>query len=258
MLGSAEGQKPPSASGSGLPVYEEEVEEVAKEEFIIGDEDDDEDEKVDVDAVPTPDSPPPYYEEGDVVVPAEKAEGGDRAQCSIHYIKPADTLAGLSLHYRCDGALLCRMNKLPTSTLSTTPHLLHTLPFLLLPPSTTSSSLTPAHPPEIERQRLVLRRFQVRTRCADWAFSNAYVSAVFDRRKKEAEFVSANRMARGGAGDEIGIREGGELEEAIADWEKDQKWEKDQMNTKGKGKVVGSKLRSTGLVERDAKSWSWR
>lgn len=65
-------------------------------------------------------------------------------------------------------------------------------------------------------------------------------------------------MARGGAGDEIGIREGGELEEAIADWEKDQKWEKDQMNTKGKGKVVGSKLRSTGLVERDAKSWSWR
>lgn len=102
MLGSAEGQKPPSASGSGLPVYEEEVEEVAKEEFIIGDEDDDEDEKVDVDAVPTPDSPPPYYEEGDVVVPAEKAEGGDRAQCSIHYIKPADTLAGLSLHYRCD------------------------------------------------------------------------------------------------------------------------------------------------------------
>lgn len=61
---------------------------------------------------------------------------------------------------------LSRLNKLPLSTLSTTPQLLHTLPFLLLPPSAASMSTTPRLAPAEERRRLILRRFQVGMLCS--------------------------------------------------------------------------------------------
>lgn len=147
------------------------------------------------------------------------------------------------------------MNKLPLSTLSTTPHLLHTLPFLLLPPSATSCSSTPLHPPSVERRRLIVFKFQRQTRCIDWAMANTYVSTVFDAREKEADFVRQNRAARGDiSGGEVDVRKGGELEEAIEQWERDERWEREQ--GKGKG-TMGSRIKSTGQVEGKVKGWCW-
>lgn len=160
------------------------------------------------------------------------------------------------------------MNRLPISTLSTTPHLLHTLPFLLLPPhASPSTSTTPLLPPAEERRRLIVRRFQVQTRCAEYSVAKTYVDQVFEKRREEAEFVKANRDARRPAGttdvlEEELEREGGELEEACEAYLADERWEKEQKENqeKGKGKgLFGSKIKTTGQVEHKVKSgWSWR
>ncbi|CAK5269229.1 unnamed protein product, partial [Mycena citricolor] len=49
---------------------------------------------------------------------------------SKYYIKKGDTLQGIALRLSVDGRELCRLNKLPPSTLTTTPHILHTRIFL--------------------------------------------------------------------------------------------------------------------------------
>ncbi|KAK4705413.1 large subunit ribosomal protein L24e, partial [Phenoliferia sp. Uapishka_3] len=247
------GAKPASSSNftagsavahAGLPSYEE------VDDFVIGDEDDDEGAVGETEK----EGPPAYGEEAAQPAPAEKGgEDMSSGQMQVHYLRPEETLLGLSMKYRESGQLLCRLNKLPLSTLSTTPHLLHTLPFLLLPPTSSSASSSPLHPPFLERRRLILRRFQVHTRCSDWAMANFYVSAIFRERDAEYEMVKANRVARGESVEGLGPREGDELEEAIAAYEKDQKWEDGQ---KGKGKM-GSKIRSTGQVEREVKGWGW-
>lgn len=82
--------------------------------------------------------------------------------------------------------------------------------------------------------------------------ASAYCDAVFSARDKEAEMVRANRLARGDpTAAEVAPREGGELEEAVASYETDERWEKEQ-----KGKM-GSRLKSTGQVEGKVKGWSW-
>lgn len=83
--------------------------------------------------------------------------------------------------------------------------------------------------------------------------ANAYVSQVFRERDAELAMVNANRSARG---EDLLLfpREGGELEEAELSWESDQQWERAQ---RGKGKM-GSKMRSTGQVEREVTGWGWR
>lgn len=85
--------------------------------------------------------------------------------------------------------------------------------------------------------------------------ANSYVSTVFEAREKEAEFIRANRDARGDtSGGEVEVREGGELEEAVEQWERDERWEREQ--GKGKGKM-GSRIKSTGQVEGKVKGWGW-
>ena len=110
------------------------------------------------------------------------------------------------------------------------------------------------HAPIEERRRLILRRFQVRTRCADWAMASAYVGQVFRERDAELSMIRANRVARGEDVEGWVSREGGELDEAVAAYEMDQRWEESQ---KGKGRM-GSKMRSTGQVEKQVKGWGWR
>lgn len=160
--------------------------------MLCGDSDDEakaEDQSEQEPAPPAYDHPLPHQTGNDTKRQSE--------QTQVHYIKPEETLLGLAMQYKLDvsslaytlrssladpcpcqsqqGPLLCKLNKLPISTLSTTPHLLHTLPFLLLPPDASSSSTTPLHTPLEERRRLVLRRFQVHTRCSEWALAKAYV-----------------------------------------------------------------------------------
>ncbi|GAA5909829.1 hypothetical protein JCM5296_001830 [Sporobolomyces johnsonii] len=254
----------PSASSSRLPAYSAPAQDQAGD-FVLGDDSDVED-----DAPPPPldalfdgEQPPAYEDEGAPPVLDDKRE-----QCSLHYLKPDETLLGLSMRYGVPGHLLCSMNKLPLSTLSTTPHLVHTLPFLLLPPSASpSTSTAPLLPAPLERRRLVVRRFQMQTRCADWAVAAAYVDQVFKRREVEAEFVRQNRAARAGErgegegereGEGVVVREGGELDEAVEAWRRDERWEREQQ-AQGKGKgVIGSKLGSTGQAKIKVRTgWGW-
>ncbi|KAG7087357.1 hypothetical protein E1B28_013330 [Marasmius oreades] len=57
-----------------------------------------------------------------------------RRQAQYH-IKRGDTLQGIVFKFGVNPEELCRLNKLPFSTLTTTPHLVHTRTVLLLPPS---------------------------------------------------------------------------------------------------------------------------
>ncbi|GAA5946551.1 hypothetical protein JCM3765_000291 [Sporobolomyces pararoseus] len=233
--------------------------------FVLGE--DSEDEEEEEYASPPSISPseelPPAYQEGETLSELKNNDNGKREQCNIHYIKPDETLVGLSLKYGVEGPLLCQMNRLPISTLSTTPHLVHTLPFLLLPPhAAPSTSTTPLLPPAEERRRLIIRRFQVQTRCADYNVAKCYIDQIFEKRKEEARFVRMNREASGSETDETEtlVREGGELEEAVNAFLADERWEKEQKeNAKGKGKgLFGSKMRSTGQMDSVGKrGWSW-
>ncbi|KAK4058398.1 hypothetical protein OIO90_000556 [Microbotryomycetes sp. JL221] len=227
-----------------------------QDDFVLGSDDDDEDDEDDDDEKSPPPPPhddsPPAYTATMTPVPDSKQEKQSRDKLSVHYIKPEETLTGISLHYRVDGRYLCQINKLDPSALSTNPQLLHTLPFLLLPPSVTSSSNEPLLTPEQERQRLIIRRFQIHTRCSDYAMAVAYCNNVFDQREKEAQLIRQNRKARGdlNANDQVQVRTGGELEEACQQYEFDERWEKQQ-----RGKM-GSRIKSTGQVERAVKGWS--
>ena len=79
--------------------------------------------------------------------------------------------------------VLCRLNYLPVSTLRTTPHLLHTRAFLILPPSArTLPPLTPEEQAldEERRARLAIERaetrFQSMTKETDRDVAKAYVA----------------------------------------------------------------------------------
>ncbi|GAA5936156.1 uncharacterized protein JCM15063_002726 [Sporobolomyces koalae] len=253
LLSTTSTRSRPQQSHSGnLPVYTLDTE---AKDFVLGDESDDEGNPP---QTPPPgldpseaDLPPAYDDETVKNVTEASQEKQAEEQCNLHYIKPEETLLGLSMKYRVEGPLLCSMNRLPISTLSTTPHLLHTLPFLLLPPGATpSTSTTPLLPPAQERRRLIIRRFQIQTRCSDYSVAQAYVDQVFKQREDEAECVRTNRRARGQFADVVEVREGGELEQATEAYLADERWEREQReHARGKGKgLFGSKIRSSGQV----------
>lgn len=90
---------------SGLPAYEEKsaaVEEAG--DFVLGDSDDEEERGLPpapVDAEKPLEQPPPAYEDAQGV-----ATGGvgdeKRQQVVLHYLKPQETLLGLSMQYKVD------------------------------------------------------------------------------------------------------------------------------------------------------------
>ncbi|KAI0671578.1 hypothetical protein C8Q78DRAFT_973005 [Trametes maxima] len=102
-----------------------------------------------------------------------------------YYIRPDDTLLGISLKLGVDGRALCRLNNLPVSTLRMTPHLLHTRSFLMLPPLPPSARPPPLSPEEqaLDRERKARlareraeTRFQATTKEADRDVAKAYVA----------------------------------------------------------------------------------
>lgn len=74
---------------------------------------------------------------------------------------------------------LCRLNDLPTTTLSTTPHILHTRNTILLPPA---FKLPPEDPVlgEARRVERAEKRLQTVTKETDWRVAKAYVAIVQD------------------------------------------------------------------------------
>jgi len=99
------------------------------------------------------------------------------ASTSEYYIKSKDTLRGIALRLGVDARKLCVLNKLPISTLSTSPQLLHTLTILKLPPETKIPSPPPS-PDELRRIEMnrVGKRIQLVTKEADWRVAKTYAA----------------------------------------------------------------------------------
>ncbi|KAI0322544.1 hypothetical protein OF83DRAFT_1049061 [Amylostereum chailletii] len=172
--------------------------------FAVGSEDEDEEEDEETGRHPDirgPATPPPAYEaeskmasepdqenESRLPVPTfeQPAPSSPEPAPRKYHIRPGDTLQGISLRYGVDGRALCRLNAIPPSTLSTTPHLLHTRSFITLPPSAKvppGDDSVPALRMEEEKERAHAReveraqkRFQFVTKEVDWRVAQAYVA----------------------------------------------------------------------------------
>ncbi|KAJ7727328.1 hypothetical protein DFH07DRAFT_757729 [Mycena maculata] len=149
---------------------------------------------------------------------------------SKYYIKRVDTLQGISLRFGIDGRELCRLNNLPPSTLSTTPHLLHTRGFLTLPHSAQNKlQESDARPDSAdERAREVRRvreraekRLQTLTKEVDWRVAKAYI-ALADESSAADAFALKQK--------ELGTPAATGLEAVAVDhYLDDMEWEQEQL-----------------------------
>ncbi|KAJ7104252.1 hypothetical protein B0H15DRAFT_960193 [Mycena belliarum] len=112
-----------------------------------------------------------------------------------YYIKRGDTLHGISLRFGLDSRELCRLNNLPPSTISTTPHLLHTRGFLTLPAAAQSKlASADTRPSSAEEQAREVRRtreraekrLQTLTKEVDWRVAKAYIALAEDPDEADA------------------------------------------------------------------------
>ncbi|KJA26385.1 hypothetical protein HYPSUDRAFT_52658 [Hypholoma sublateritium FD-334 SS-4] len=130
-----------------------------------------------------------------------------------YYLNPSDTLTGICLRFGVDSREVCTLNSLPASVLRTTPHLLHTRAFILLPATPKTAQHAHAAAPEVERirQREVHRvreraekRLQTLTKETDYRVAKAYVALADDadaratRGNKQKEVGAAATTARSG------------------------------------------------------------
>ncbi|KIM33391.1 hypothetical protein M408DRAFT_60834 [Serendipita vermifera MAFF 305830] len=158
----------------------------------------------------------------DVSRPEEPTETSGPAK---YWLKKGDTLHGVALRFKVDGREICRLNGLPPSTLSTTPHLLHTRSFILLPPT---DRKPPPPPPEAEareeqrKKERAAKQFQFVTKEVDWRIAKAYVALAdiddiddeYGMKRKEA---GRARPQSGTAGT------------AVERYMDDDEWERDQL-----------------------------
>ncbi|KAI6042976.1 hypothetical protein EDC04DRAFT_869651 [Pisolithus marmoratus] len=131
-------------------------------------------------------------------VPSEQTSFRYEAVPSLYYLERGDTLQGIALRFHLNGHELCRLNNLPMSTLTTTPHLLHIRTSIRLPPSArtqhhgASTSVSPETKAGAARERAE-KRLQAVTKEADWRVAKAYVAladdpeadVLFDAKRKE-------------------------------------------------------------------------
>lgn len=193
--------------------------------FILGDDEDDEDEAHGLASVPLISEPaPPAYPlasssssslTSESILTAQISDAsaghaevivtGEQYTPSRYYINSRDTLQGIALRYGANGRELCRLNNLPPSTLSTTPHLLHTRTFIVLPPSAKSLSVTREANPDAGARRVrekAEKRLQMLTKEVDWRVAKAYVAladdpdeeAVYGFKYKETGAIGANTL----------------------------------------------------------------
>jgi len=163
---------------------------------------------------------------------------------------------------------LCRLNDLPTTTLSTTPHLLHTRTTILLSP-------TSKPPPEdlalgeARRVERAEKRLQTVTKEIDWRVAKAYVAIAQDSDPSEMpEKKSGNR--EGGLWKTPFVEPGRPSQrdavehEAIDRYLDDTEWE-EQERKEGRGLAIqkfpwgsfGQKVGTSSGVHQESGGFKW-
>ncbi|KAF8656856.1 hypothetical protein AX16_002403 [Volvariella volvacea WC 439] len=164
--------------------------------FVLGDDDDADDAEIEVQKTPSVEASQPRNSTEEKAPRAGAASAAqamtgvegkakDGSGPAKYYIKRGDTLQGIAFKFRLDGRLLCRMNNLPPSTLSTTPHLLHTRQFIVLPSTSivNAESTREEEAPERKLQGMrerAARKLQTVTKEVDWDVARAYVALAED------------------------------------------------------------------------------
>ncbi|KDR78880.1 hypothetical protein GALMADRAFT_64579 [Galerina marginata CBS 339.88] len=135
---------------------------------------------------------PPTPEGSDAPSEDLKSSMTQRTTPYKYYINKRDTLQGIALRFGLDGHEICKLNNLPPSVIRTTPHLLHTRAFLLLPPTAKlHASLALSKEEEKGREEKLVReraekRLQTLTKEVDWRVAKAYVALADDAGEQEA------------------------------------------------------------------------
>ena len=133
---------------------------------------------------------------------SEEPPDGNQVSPGRYYIRPDDTLLGISLRLGINvgavrfslfasfgvtalynqGRALCKLNDLPPSTLNTTPYLLHTRAFLILPESHSQHATSVPSAEEDSRQTRVRAQIALQrvTKETDWGIAQAYVALAED------------------------------------------------------------------------------
>ncbi|KAH8994966.1 hypothetical protein EDB92DRAFT_1848485 [Lactarius akahatsu] len=165
--------------------------------FVVGDEDSEEHvlETSDKEAVQFPSTTAPLNtlpieltrQPGHDIAGAPRGDSkelpdGNQVSPGRYYIRPDDTLLGISLRLGINGRALCKLNNLPPSTLNTTPYLLHTRTFLVLPESHLQHATSAPSAEEDARQTRVRAQIALQrvTKETDWGIAQAYVALAED------------------------------------------------------------------------------
>lgn len=205
---------------------------------------------------------------------------------AVYRLRKGDTLMGIALRFRLDVCLpsmdhvsqfiltdrddqameLCRLNSLPTTTLSTTPHILHTRTTILLPPT----SKPPPEDPALAETRRVERaekRLQTVTKETDWRVAKAYIALAqgSDPHAKEKP-DNWNRGLWGISGSVSGgsSQKGGPENDAIEQYLEDSEWE-EQERKDGRGPVMqqfpwgsfGQKSEQGPTAQQESSGFKW-
>lgn len=137
---------------------------------------------------------------------------------------------------------LCRLNKLPPSTLNTTPHLLHTRTSLVLPGATrTTAAKSPNEVKETERRQreCAAKRLQLLTKELDWHTAKAYVALADDPELAVQHAAKAKEMGENVNASLEGL--------AVAQYLDDEEWEQNERRARA----------SASKQPNDAQGW-WR
>ncbi|KAH8822962.1 hypothetical protein DL96DRAFT_1533646 [Flagelloscypha sp. PMI_526] len=172
---------------------------------------------------------------------------------SKYYLQKGDSLQGLALRFGVSGRELCSLNKLPPSTLTTTPHLLHTRASIILPltarikPTDIVEQIDPEREAELTRERAE-KKLQTLTKEVDWKVAKAYVALAESATDEDVERFDLKQKELSVSGLEKGK---GRLESMAVDaYLEDDEWER--MNPFRPGGAWGS---SKSASSSQAKGW---
>ena len=129
---------------------------------------------------------------------------------------------------------LCRLNNLPTTTLSTTPHILHTRTTILLPHISNPPPEDPM-PAGTRRVERAEKRLQMVTKEVDWRVAKAYVAITQDSdpsqastKKEKSDDHETSRRKVPVSGSERSLRNGVLENDAIDRYLEDTAWEEQE------------------------------